>query len=136
MNPKQQSVDKPKLDINNDADCEILVHTFYERVQQDERLNYIFNDFAQLDWSHHLPKMVDFWSNIIFQTGRYKGNPYQAHLTLPVQEQDFNLWLNLFLETVDDLFSGEHANHAKDIAQKVAHMFVMRMKMDGYLANT
>jgi hemoglobin len=133
MNQPSELKLSTKSDILTEADCVTLVHTFYERVQQNDRLNYIFNDFAHLDWTHHLPKMIDFWSNIILQTGRYKGNPYQSHLHLPIREQDFSLWLSLFHETVDDLFTGERANHAKNIAEKVADMFVMRMKMDGFL---
>jgi hemoglobin len=118
-------------DISSEKDIELLVLSFYERVQQNERLNYIFNDVAQLDWTHHLPKMIDFWSNIVFQTGRYIGNPYQRHLHLPIKESDFEIWFNLFIQTTDELFSGERANHSKDIAHKVASMFIMRMKMDG-----
>ena len=125
-----------KQDILTDKDIELLVLTFYERVQQNDRLNFIFNDFAQLDWTHHLPKMIDFWSNIVFQTGRYTGNPYQKHLHLPIKESDFEIWFNLFIQTTDELFAGERANHSKDIAHKVASMFIMRMKMDGFLKQT
>lgn len=118
-------------DIKNDEDIEKLVHTFYSKVQEDERLGYIFNDFAEVDWDNHLPKMVDFWSNLIFQTGRYKGRPFRHHLPLPIEKMDFNCWYNLFGETVDELFEGERADHAKEMAGKIASSFSIRLEMEG-----
>tara|TARA_R100001143_G_scaffold63387_1_gene70064 strand:- start:5325 stop:5708 length:384 start_codon:yes stop_codon:yes gene_type:complete len=118
-------------DIKNDTDIRTLVHAFYNKVQQDERLGYIFNDYAEVDWDHHLPRMVDFWSNLLFQTGRYTGRPFRKHLQLPIQQEDFNRWLSLFKETVDDHFVGERADHAKDMATKIASAFSMRMEIEG-----
>lgn len=118
-------------DIKNDEDIEKLVHTFYNKVQEDERLGYIFNDFAEVDWDNHLPKMVDFWSNLIFQTGRYKGRPFRQHLPLPIEKMDFNRWYNLFEKTVDEFFEGERADHAKEMAGKIASGFSIRLEMEG-----
>lgn len=118
-------------DITNDSDVKNLVHAFYDKVQQDERLGYIFNDHADVDWDHHLPRMVDFWSNLLFQTGRYKGRPFRQHLPLPIQQEDFLRWLSLFKETVDEHFEGERADHAKEMASKIAASFSLRMEMDG-----
>lgn len=75
--------------------------------------------------------MVDFWSNLLFQTGRYKGRPFRKHLPLPIQKGDFIRWLSLFEATVDDHFEGEKANYAKEMAAKIASAFALRMEMDG-----
>lgn len=120
-----------KTDIQTDEDISLLVHTFYGKVQDDERLGYIFNDFAEVDWDHHLPRMVDFWSNLLFQTGRYKGRPFRQHLPLPIEKEDFNRWYNLFTETVDCCFEGERAEYAKEMAGKIAASFSLRLKMEG-----
>lgn len=118
-------------DIRNDEDIKKIVHTFYGKVQEDERLGYIFNDVANVNWNHHLPNMVDFWSNILFQTGRYKGSPFRQHLPLPVEKLDFNRWYNLFEETVNELYEGEKADYAREMAQKIASSFTTRMEMKG-----
>lgn len=118
-------------DIRNDKDITKLVYTFYDKVQEDERLGYIFNDFAQVDWDEHLPKMVDFWSNLLFRTGRYKGRPFRQHLPLPVKRSDFGRWYGLFEETVNELYTGEKADYAKELAGKVASSFTIRMEMEG-----
>lgn len=118
-------------DISNDQDIKQLVHTFYEKVQNDERLGYIFDDFAQVDWENHLPKMIDFWSNLLFQTGRYKGRPFRNHLPLPIEKGDFNRWYSLWTEAVDELFEGENAEYAKEMAGKIASSFSVRLEMEG-----
>lgn len=118
-------------DIRNDEDITTLIHAFYGKVEEDERLGYIFNDHAQVDWDDHLPKMVDFWSNILFRTGRYNGHPFRQHMPLPIQEQDFGRWVTLFEETVDEHFTGERADYAKQVANNVASSFTVRMKMEG-----
>lgn len=118
-------------DIRNDEDVRKLVHTFYGKVQEDERLGYIFNDFAEVDWDQHLPKMIDFWSNLLFQTGRYKGRPFRQHIPLPIQKDDFSIWFGLFESTIDELFEGNKAEYAKEMAAKIASSFALKMEMDG-----
>ena len=75
--------------------------------------------------------MVDFWSNILFRTGRYQGKPFRQHVPLPIQKKDFDIWYGLWVETVDELFDGERADYAKEIAAKVASSFLIRMEMEG-----
>ena len=116
-------------DIESEEDIKTLVHTFYTYVQKDERLGYIFNDFAKTDWDNHLPKMVDFWSNILFRTGRYKGRPFRQHLPLPLKLNDFERWVALFFNTVDLLFKGPRADQAKQMAYNIATSFASRMEL-------
>jgi hemoglobin len=118
-------------DISNDRDIKRLVHKFYEKVQNDERLGYIFDEFAQVDWETHLPRMTNFWSNLLFQTGRYKGRPFRKHLPLPIEKADFNRWYGLWTETVDELFEGANAQYVKEMAGKIASSFSIRLEMEG-----
>lgn len=120
-------------DIQNDKDVELLVHRFYKNVRDDHRLGYIFNDFAGVDWDNHLPRMVDFWSNLLFQTGRYTGRPFRKHLNLPIKEGDFDRWYRLFEKNVDNLYTGERARYAKHLARNIASSFELRMERDGLI---
>jgi len=120
-----------KTDILTEEDIQNMVLTFYSRVEKDERLNYIFNDFAKVNWEAHFPKMFDFWSNVVFDTGRYRGNPYHEHLPLPIVKHDFILWFTLFEETVLELFEGENAKMVVQVAMNIANMFRTRMDMAG-----
>ena len=122
-------------DIQNDHDIKTFVHAFYSKVEKDERLGYIFNDHAKVDWEEHLPNMVDFWSNILFRTGHYKGRPFRQHLPLPIKKEDFGRWLGLFEETIDEHFEGRKADYAKEMAGKIASSFAIRLQMEGKFDN-
>lgn len=123
-------------DVNNDDHIKDIVHSFYGRVRKDERLGYLFDDFAKVDWPNHLPTMVDFWSNLVFHTGRYRGRPFREHWPLPIEKNDFNLWLGYWHETIDARYKGERAEFMKDMARKVAASFNMRFEMAGRYAET
>ena len=120
-----------KKDISNRADIQQLVDTFYIKVRADETIGYLFNDVAQVNWEQHLPRMYDFWENILFQTGSFKGNPMAAHVQLhqksPLSAAHFDRWQQLFLATVDELFEGDMAELIKQRALSIATM--MRIKV-------
>lgn len=53
----------------------------------------------------------------------YQGSPFQKHLHLGIDATHFAKWLELFNETVDDLFKGERATEIKDRAWSIAGVF-------------
>lgn len=120
-----------KNDITNRSDIQLLVDSFYDKVKKDEVIGYLFNDVAQVNWEQHLPRMYDFWQNIIFQTGGFKGNPMTVHAGLheksPLSKEHFAHWLKLFLATVDELFEGEKAELAKQRARSIATMMQIKV---------
>jgi hemoglobin len=120
-----------KKDISNRADIQQLVDTFYMKVRADETIGYLFNEVAQVNWEEHLPRMYDFWENILFQTGGFKGNPMGAHVQLheksPLTAEHFARWQHLFLATVDELFEGEKAELIKQRARSIATMMQIKV---------
>lgn len=113
-----------KRDIENRADVELLVNRFYEKVREDQLLNPIFSDVAKIDWTHHLPRMYDFWSGILIGEFDYKGNPMVKHMDLDklhrLEIHHFNRWLALWAQTLDELFEGQQANEALLRAEAIA----------------
>ena len=71
-----------KKDIENIADIEILVNSFYDKVKQDDKIGFIFNQIIGSDWSHHLPRMYHFWNMVLFSQPGYGGNPTRVHVDL------------------------------------------------------
>ncbi len=120
-----------KTDIKNREDIEKLINTFYEKVKLDKTIGYFFSEVVAVNWEKHLPKMYDFWENVIFNTGVYEGNPMQQHQNLhkksPLSKEHFDQWLFLFRNTVDQLFEGEKAEQAKQRATSIAT--VMQIKI-------
>jgi len=119
-----------KKDLRNRKDIEKLVDAFYEKVKTDTIIGYLFNDIAQVDWTNHLPKMYDFWENILFYKGNYSGNPMTAHKELhqksAMTQQHFQHWIFLFKTTVDELFSGAKAEEIKDRAFNIANALMAK----------
>lgn len=62
-----------------DSALRTLIEDFYERVRADPALGPVFNA-AITDWDEHHARLSDFWSSILFASGRYKGNPVAMHL--------------------------------------------------------
>jgi hemoglobin len=120
-------MDQTKPDIRTEQDVELMVDSFYAKVNQDPLLSYVFNDFAEVDWQSHLPKMYKFWSTLIFGEQSYKGNPFAAHVPLPVDKTHFERWLSLFEENMDELFAGEVAEHTKLRAKSIAYVFSSKL---------
>ncbi|KAA3440754.1 group III truncated hemoglobin [Rufibacter hautae] len=116
-----------KPDITTEEDIKRLVDAFYDHVNQDELLSPVFNEFARVDWEHHLPKMYEFWSTVLFGSMAYKGQPFPKHLALPVDRTHFTRWIALFTQTVEELFAGEMAELAKQKATSIANIFQMKM---------
>jgi truncated hemoglobin YjbI len=73
-----------------------------------------------VDWSVHIPKLVAFWSRELLGEPGYTGRPVGAHL--PVLDRrrfgdgEIGRWLELWNETVDELFVGPVAEAAKERA--------------------
>ncbi|MBL0055954.1 MAG: group III truncated hemoglobin [Chitinophagaceae bacterium] len=120
-----------KKDIENRQDIELIVNRFYEKVTADPVIGFIFTDLAKVNWEQHLPVMYDFWENSLFYTGSYTGNPMELHKrlnrVLPLRDEHFDRWTLLFNSTIDELFTGEKAELAKQRAYSIAT--VIRIKI-------
>lgn len=113
-----------KKDIKNRKDIELLVNVFYEKVKEDKTIGYFFKEVTSVDWNKHLPIMYDFWENILFFSGNYKGNPMDLHHHLnmiqSINKKHFQRWNKLFTNSVDELFEGEKAELIKKRAINIA----------------
>lgn len=113
-----------KKDIQNREDIIKLVDTFYNKTKNDHLIGHIFTNVAHVNWELHLPRMYDFWENILFCTGNFDGNPMKTHKELnqkvPMDFTHFNRWNMMFNETVDSLFKGEKAEEIKNRAMNIS----------------
>ena len=79
-----------------------LIARFYARVRADDLLGPLFDE-AVADWPEHLERLVAFRSSVMLTTGRYKGNPMQAHMRHKprITPEMFARWLALWAEVAD-----------------------------------
>jgi hemoglobin len=120
-----------KKDIESKKDIEILVDAFYVKVTADDLIGFIFTENSNVNWEQHLPIMYSFFENMLFYTGSYTGNPMELHKHVnrlyPLTIEHFSRWIHLFETTVDDLYTGEKAELAKQRAKSIAA--VMQIKI-------
>ncbi len=121
-----------KHDITTQEDIVLLVDTFYGKVRNHETINFIFSDVARVDWTHHLPKMYEFWGGMLLGNNTYKGDPMTTHVELSkkttISHPQFGAWLSLFVGTIDELFIGPKASEAKMRAGSIAGLMMVKIQ--------
>lgn len=117
-----------KGDIQSREDVKLMVDEFYGKVQKNQLIGPIFIGVIQDRWSEHLEKMYKFWGSILLGENSYNGRPFPPHAQMPLQQEHFETWLGLFLQTVDEHFAGPSADEAKMRAQNMASMFFAKIQ--------
>jgi len=121
-----------KTDIKTREDIFLLVSSFYEKVRKDETLGPFFNDTIK-NWDEHLQNLTTFWESSLFLKTKYLGDPLKAHARVDAEfhnsitELHFGLWLNLWFQTIDELFEGDYAQNAKRRARKMGTFLYLKM---------
>lgn len=113
--------------ITNRDDVSLLVHTFYDKIRQHELLGPIFSGhITEEQWPAHLSKLTDFWESNLFGVRTFRGSPSKAHVNVDknlnhtISQNHFAQWLQLWFETIDELFEGELADRAKEMARRMS----------------
>ncbi len=111
-------------DLDSRAEIHDLVVRFYREVVFDELLGPVFGELAEVDWSVHIPRLIDFWCRVLLGEPGYDGFVLGAHRHVhdlePFRAELFDRWYGLWIDTVDAGWSGPVATEAKDHAAKVA----------------
>lgn len=125
-----------KQDIQTRDDIFLLVDTFYQKVRSNELLGPFFNDMVS-DWDAHLQHLTTFWESSLFMTRKlehkYHGNPLKVHVEVDkhfnngITEMHFGVWLNLWYETLDELYEGEVVQNAKRRARKMGTFMYLKI---------
>ena len=121
-----------KNDIKTREDVFLLVSTFYEKVRANEQIGYFFNN-AIKNWDEHLDKLTTFWEKNLFLRGKYLGDPLVVHAKVDkendniITEIHFGVWLNLWFQTIDELFEGDYAENAKRRARKMSTFLYLKI---------
>lgn len=112
-------------DIETETDVRAVVQAFYRDMEADPVLGPFF---AGLDWEVHLPKMASFWSSVVFQTGAYRGRPFDPHAQMTgLSRAHFAHWVGRFHGAVDGRFAGPRADLMKARAEQIAGVFQVKL---------
>lgn len=119
--------DIARPDIRSRADVRRVVDAFYRGLVDDPMLGPYF---AAVDLDEHVPRLVDFWSSIVFQTGTYRGRPFDTHARLEgLEARHFRRWLGRFEATLDAYFAGRRTERMKQRARQIATVFQSKLDL-------
>lgn len=125
--------DPTRADLADRADIEALLRRFYGRVLVDDLLAEPFTQVRTRGLDAHIPVMCDFWETVLFRAGRYRGSALHAHRQvhhrIPVSSHHFVRWLTTWNKTVDEMYCGPVAGHAKVQAARIA--WAMHRRLTG-----
>lgn len=120
--PERRDRSLPDL---QDGDILGVLAAFYATVEADPLLAPYFSG---VDMASHMPRIADFWSTLLFHTGRYSGNAFRPHLEMPgLTAAHFGRWLATLEATVDTLHAGPNAELMKNLAHRVAYSMQLRL---------
>ncbi|AFM16474.1 truncated hemoglobin [Mycolicibacterium chubuense NBB4] len=111
-------------DVATRADIDVLLRRFYHEAFGDQVLAAPFAELASHGLEQHLPVMCDFWETVLFRAGLYRRNALTVHRGIhestPLSAVHFTRWLALWTATVDQMYQGPVAEHAKIQAGRIA----------------
>ena len=106
-----------KRDIESRADIDLVIRDFYSQLIQDELIGHFFTEVVDLSFEEHIPIIVDFWTAVLLNQGRYQGQLIAKHIALDQQsklEKEHMLrWQEIFNTTLDLTFEGKIVDDAK-----------------------
>lgn len=118
-------------DIQTREDLHLLMSEFYKKLLSNDKISFIFAEVAKIDLAPHLLDLVDFWEQILLDTGSYRKNVLQIHQDVnqktKLSGEHFAIWLQYFNATIDENFKGQIAENMKTRALSIAT--VMKIKM-------
>ena len=121
-------------DIETQDDLYFLVDHFYQKLLSDASISYLFTEVVKIKLEEHLPILVTFWSQAIFDTGGYFNNLTKIHLDIDQKEkltpELFTIWLNHFNAAVDENFFGNSAEKIKNQALSLATVMQIKINID------
>jgi hemoglobin len=121
---------KPSIECR--ADIEKLVTVFYEKVKKDAVIGFIFTAKLNINWPEHITIISNFWESILLDNPVYQKNAmgvhYELNKKIPLQKIHFDSWLQLFNNTVDELFEGVVAEKAKIRAKSIADLMLLKIQ--------
>ena len=118
-------------DLDRRAEIHDLVVGFYREIVFDDLLAPVFGEVAEVDWSTHIPKLIDYWSRVLLGDPDYAGSILAAHRHVHDIEafriEHFVRWYTLWIQSVDAGWAGPMAERAKRHAAKIGGSLARRL---------
>jgi hemoglobin len=113
-----------KPDLDSPERIHAFIDAFYARVLADPVLAPIFLDVAAVDLAKHLPHIRAYWEKLILGREGYRRHTMNIHRALhakkTLEPAEFERWVALFEQAIDEGYAGARAERARAIARAIA----------------
>lgn len=103
-------------DLSTPSAIHDLVTRFYREIVFDDLLAPVFDEVAEVDWTIHIPNLIDYWCWIVLGTNRYLGPVTATHRHVHSRQAltpaHCDRWYQLWCSTIDDSWTGPGADKA------------------------
>ncbi len=115
----------------DDAFISPLMEIFLETVRQGDMLGPTFAERIG-DWPHHLTRMKDFWATIIFDSGRFSGNPMRRDIAIDdLDKAHFVCWRSHRNRTFDRIApNATVADRFRETTQRIGENLLMGIRIE------
>lgn len=121
-----------KPDLSTRTEIHDLVVEFYRAIVNDAELGYIFGEVAEVDWTLHIPKLIDYWCRVLLKQPGYDGYILAAHQHVhgiePIPREMFDRWYLMWVDSIDGTWEGPIAEQAKAHGAKTMKMLAHRLR--------
>lgn len=119
-----EAASDPRRDLV-DSDLHDMLVTFYATIGGDPLLAPYF---VEVDMAEHMPRIVAFWSTMLFHTAQYSGNAFRPHALMPgLTAGHFSRWVGILEATIDARFTGKNAEVMKQLGHRIAFSMQLRL---------
>lgn len=118
-------------DLDSRSEIHDLVVRFYREVVFDDLLAPVFGEVVEVDWSIHIPKLIDYWCRVLLGESGYDGAILAAHRHVhdlePLRAEHFDRWYTLWVESIDANWTGPTAERARQHAVRIGAVLSHRL---------
>ena len=112
-----------KPDVDNPENISLMVSLFYDALLADDLMAPLFLEVAAVDLKAHLPTISRYWQKMLLGDTQYHNNTMARHRVIhrkhAFEEIHFQRWLDFFMSTLDQHFTGPYTDKARRIAINV-----------------
>jgi hemoglobin len=118
-------------DLSTRTEVHEAVVDFYREIALDDLLGPVFGEIAEVDWTVHIPKLIDYWCRVLLGEPCYDGfllGPHdRVHALEAFTPEMFDRWYGLWVACVDKGWRGPYAERAKAHAARMAGTLSRRL---------
>jgi hemoglobin len=118
-----------------EKNIKFFVNKFYAKVLKDEEVGPFFIELLGTNmenekWQEHIEVLCNFWASVTLGHKTYRGSPFAPHRNFQgLKRETFYRWLELFFETLEEIYEHEITLVFKETGSIMAQNFMRNLRL-------